>query len=56
LTAWWQTFFDQDYLRIWEPGEFAGDVDAQASALWTLLDLSAASRVLDAPCPFGKRA
>jgi SAM-dependent methyltransferase len=54
MTAWWQTFFDADYLRIWEPGEFAGDVDAQVSALWTVLELTPASRVLDAPCGYGR--
>jgi SAM-dependent methyltransferase len=54
MSAWWQTFFDADYLRLWDPGEFGGDVQAQVSALWALLELSPASRVLDAPCGYGR--
>ncbi|HEU4385582.1 MAG TPA: class I SAM-dependent methyltransferase [Anaeromyxobacteraceae bacterium] len=51
-SAWWETFFDADYIRIWGPRCAPGD--EEAAALWRILALSAASRVLDAPCGYGR--
>lgn len=54
VANWWKTFFDSDYARLW--GEFAAaEADlAQADALWQLLNLQEGSRVLDAPCGYGR--
>jgi len=51
---WWKTFFDQDYLRIWEQ-VFTEEANAkQAGELWSMLDLNAGCRLLDAPCGWGR--
>jgi SAM-dependent methyltransferase len=53
MDAWWQSFFDDDYLHIWfsdRDERTAREVDG----LWTLLDLSPGARVLDAPCGYGR--
>ena len=44
MNEWWETFFDQDYLRIW--GQvFTVEVNKkQAEELWTLLDLKVGCR------------
>ena len=54
MNEWWETFFDQDYLRIW--GQvFTVEVNKkQAEELWTLLDLKVGCRLLDAPCGWGR--
>jgi 2-polyprenyl-3-methyl-5-hydroxy-6-metoxy-1,4-benzoquinol methylase len=54
VNEWWETFFDQDYLRIW--GQvFTVEVNKkQAEELWTLLDLKVGCRLLDAPCGWGR--
>lgn len=54
MNDWWETFFDQDYLRIW--GQvFTEEVNTkQAAELWSLLDLNPGCRVLDAPCGWGR--
>ena len=54
MNDWWDTFFDQDYLRIW--GQvFTEEVNTkQAAELWSLLDLNAGCRLLDAPCGWGR--
>jgi SAM-dependent methyltransferase len=51
---WWKTFFDADYLRIWGGGENAAQTAEQAQAIWELLALEESSRVLDAPCGYGR--
>jgi SAM-dependent methyltransferase len=55
MSAWWQSFFDDEYLHLWggRPAErerTAREIDG----LWTLLGLSAGARVLDAPCGYGR--
>jgi SAM-dependent methyltransferase len=48
---WVPSFFDDDYIRLW------GDVVAtseQVDGLWSLLGLGEGSRVLDAPCGYGR--
>ena len=54
MNDWWETFFDQDYLRIW--GQvFTDEVNTkQAMELWSLLDLDPGCRLLDAPCGWGR--
>ena len=52
--SWWESFFDADYLRIW--GRFTPPEQTRrdAEGLWTLLALNPGSRVLDAPCGYGR--
>lgn len=54
MTAWWETFFDVDYLRLWEAAETPGRAEREAAGLWSLLNLAEGSRVLDAPCGYGR--
>jgi 2-polyprenyl-3-methyl-5-hydroxy-6-metoxy-1,4-benzoquinol methylase len=54
MTEWWQGFFDADYLHLWGQGEVSGSVTAQVDGLWSLLALERGSRVLDAPCGYGR--
>jgi SAM-dependent methyltransferase len=54
MSSWWQTFFDADYLRIWEGAEAEGNADRQVDGLWSLLGLQPEARILDAPCGYGR--
>jgi SAM-dependent methyltransferase len=54
MEPWWKTFFDADYLRIWGAPEKSPDTAQQVDALWELLELREGSRVLDAPCGYGR--
>lgn len=54
--AWWESFFDADYLRLWEAAEAPDKTERQVAGLWTLLGLQAGSRVLDGPCGYGRIA
>src|SRR5688572_6895684 len=56
MTPWWQTFFDPDYVRIWEGAEATGTAERQVAGLWTILALHTGSRVHDAPCGYGRIA
>jgi SAM-dependent methyltransferase len=51
---WWQTFFDADYARIWDAGTRAEVTTSHAEGLWRLLRLGPETRVLDAPCGYGR--
>jgi SAM-dependent methyltransferase len=54
MSEWWQSFFDDDYLKIW--GQISTDEvnTEQANAIWSLLDLTPGCRLLDAPCGWGR--
>jgi SAM-dependent methyltransferase len=56
VAEWWQTFFDDDYFRIW--GQLSSEENnaKQAADLWSMLDLSPGCRILDAPCGWGRIA
>jgi SAM-dependent methyltransferase len=56
MAAWWETFFDADYLRIWEGWEAPDKTEREAAGLWAVLGLQAGHRVLDAPCGYGRIA
>lgn len=51
-SSWWQSFFDDDYLRLWAGVEKR--TPAEVDGLWALLGLAEGSRLLDAPCGYGR--
>ncbi|HEX3986382.1 MAG TPA: class I SAM-dependent methyltransferase [Acidobacteriaceae bacterium] len=54
MSEWWKSFFDADYVRLWGAGEIAGAISEHADAVWKLLELKEGSRLLDAPCGYGR--
>lgn len=52
--AWWETFFDAEYLELW--GQFLSPerCEDEAEGVWQLLELEPGARLLDAPCGFGR--
>lgn len=56
MSEWWRTFFDADYLRLWEGTEPSEKSEREVAGLWQLLELHSGSRVLDAPCGYGRIA
>ena len=56
MAGWWETFFDADYLRIWEGVEAPDKTEREVAGLWAVLNLTAGSKVLDAPCGYGRVA
>lgn len=53
-TKWWQTFFDDDYLYVWGQALPEQRSELEAKGLWEMLELQEGSRVLDAPCGYGR--
>ncbi|MGH8218644.1 MAG: class I SAM-dependent methyltransferase [Steroidobacteraceae bacterium] len=56
MSEWWRTFFDADYLRLWEGTEPPEKTEREVTGLWQLLEPRVGSRVLDAPCGYGRVA
>jgi SAM-dependent methyltransferase len=56
MAMWWQTFFDADYLRLWEGSEARDRTEREVAGLWDVLGLTEGTRVLDAPCGYGRIA
>ncbi len=54
--AWWQGFFDAEYLRLWGSVTTDERTLREAEGIWALCGLTAGSRVLDAPCGYGRIA
>lgn len=54
MSEWWTTFFDDEYVRLWDATESAGAIRELADAVWALLGLREGSRLLDAPCGYGR--
>ena len=54
MSEWWKAFFDDEYLRIWVQSLGEENSAKQAAELWSMLDLSAGCRILDAPCGWGR--
>ncbi|MGE0871255.1 MAG: class I SAM-dependent methyltransferase [Kofleriaceae bacterium] len=50
----WQTFFDADYVQLWSSFRKDDHTEREADGLWQVLGLSTGSRVLDAPCGYGR--
>lgn len=53
-SEWWKSFFDSDYQRLWGAYIPEHRSRTEADALWQMLSLTTGSRVLDAPCGFGR--
>jgi SAM-dependent methyltransferase len=53
MDAWWQSFFDEDYLHVWG-ADRTERTTREVEALWTLLSLAPGSRILDGPCGYGR--
>jgi SAM-dependent methyltransferase len=54
MSAWWENFFDADYLRLWEGREEADKTEREVAGLTAVLGLLPGSKVLDAPCGYGR--
>lgn len=55
MGEWWETFFDADYVRLWGESGIT-DTAKEVDGLWSLLGLGDGSRILDAPCGYGRIA
>ena len=53
---WWRSFFDEDYLTIWGQCMPEERTAEEVDFLWRVLELRPGSRVLDAPCGYGRIA
>jgi SAM-dependent methyltransferase len=51
---WWRTFFDAEYLALTSGVVTAARTQREVDGLWKLLGLREGSRVLDAPCGYGR--
>lgn len=54
MSAWWKSFFDEDYLRLMSQAHSEEVNTGQASDVWSMLDLAPGCRLLDAPCGWGR--
>ena len=54
MPEWWKDFFDADYIRVWGHSTSAEKTAGEVDGLWQLLELHEGSRVLDAPCGYGR--
>jgi SAM-dependent methyltransferase len=54
MAGWWESFFDAEYVRLWEGAECHSRTERELDGLWTVLGLSENSNVLDAPCGYGR--
>jgi SAM-dependent methyltransferase len=52
--AWWQDFFDDEYIRLWGGWLTDERTRADVEGLCALAGIGAGTRVLDAPCGFGR--
>lgn len=53
---WWTSFFDADYVRLWSQSIHEARSAEEADFFWRILGLGPGSRVLDAPCGYGRIA
>lgn len=56
MTSWHDTFFDDEYLRLWAAVQDPEASGREADGLWKMLGLKRGARVLDAPCGAGRLA
>jgi SAM-dependent methyltransferase len=53
---WWQTFFDEQYLKLYEPTLTAERTEREVQGIISALDLKSRARVLDLCCGQGRHA
>jgi len=54
MTSWHDSFFDDEYLRLWAAVQDPEASSREAEGLWKMLGLKRGARVLDAPCGAGR--
>ena len=54
MDNWWESFFDEDYIELWGSFHTTERTEAETEGIWKLLELRPGSRVLDAPCGYGR--
>jgi SAM-dependent methyltransferase len=54
--GWWTTFFDEDYLATYLVRNTVDEDDAEAAGVARLAAIGEGTRVLDAPCGYGRIA
>lgn len=54
--AWWQSFFDSTYYKLWSPLFSPETCADEAARIIALLDLKPGDHLLDAPCGYGRMA
>ena len=52
--GWVEGFFDAEYLKVWGVFVPAQRTEREADGIWQLANLAPGSRVLDAPCGYGR--
>ena len=55
MEEWWRRFGEY-YVRAFEIDRLDAMADREAEAAWKLLGLDPGSRIVDAPCGFGRHA
>lgn len=54
--GWWNDYFDDDFIRIYQPLLPAEEAAAEAEAVAGILELSEGARLLDLGCGWGRHA
>lgn len=54
--GWWQDYFDEDFIRIYQPLLPPEEAAAEAEAVAGILELSEGARLLDLGCGWGRHA
>jgi SAM-dependent methyltransferase len=52
--GWVESFFDAEYLKVWGAVAPPQRTEREVEGIWQLANLAAGSRVLDAPCGYGR--
>ena len=54
--TWWKDFFDAGYLWLWGGMATPEHTEKQVEGIWSVLGLEEGSKILDAPCGYGRIA
>jgi len=52
--TWWESFFDDDYARLWGSMRPPEHTAREVEGIWALARLAPGCRILDAPCGYGR--
>jgi 2-polyprenyl-3-methyl-5-hydroxy-6-metoxy-1,4-benzoquinol methylase len=53
---WFETYFENEYLRLYPPEQFRDQAGAEVEGIIRLVDLSRSARILDLCCGYGRHA